>query len=133
MRSWVNWRAERDEALLMLEQIPTDGRIIAGKGIGTMESVHECRHMNVTSHVAQNTARPRDSAIDARSMRHAGYDVSQKRRERIEECGGWLKIIALLGQLKHRGLFNVACIFIFAAAACILVQMRKLIPIPAPA
>jgi hypothetical protein len=129
----VNGLAERDAALLMLEQIPSDGRITAGKGLGTMEFVHECRHMNVTSHVAQNTARPGDSAIDARSTRHAGHDVSQKRRERIEECVGWLKIIALLGQLKRRGLFKVACIFISAAAACILVQMRKLIPIPAAA
>jgi DDE family transposase len=129
----VNGRAERDAALLILEQIPSDGRITAGKGLGTMEFVDECRHMNVTSHVAQNTARPGDSAIDARSTRHAGYDVSQKRRERIEECFGWLKIIALLGQLKHRGLFKVTCIFIFAAAAYILVQMRKLIPIAAAA
>jgi hypothetical protein len=28
----------------------------------------------------------RTSAIDARTTRHAGYDVSQKRRKRIEEC-----------------------------------------------
>jgi len=73
------------------------------------------------------------SAIDARTTRHAGYDISQKRRKRIEECFGWLKDIVLLRKLKHRGLFKVAWIFTFAAAAYNLVRMRKLIPIRAAA
>lgn len=129
----ANGRAERDAALLMLEQVPSDGRITVGgdKGFDTAEFVHECRRMNVTPHVAQNTGRPGGSAVDARTTRHAGYDVSQKRRKRIEECFGWLKDIALLRKLKHRGLFKVAWIFTFAAAAYNLVRMRKLIPIPA--
>ena len=131
----ANGRAERDAALLMLEQIPGDGRITVGgdKGFDTAEFVHECRHMNATPHVAPNTGRPGGSAVDARTTRHAGYDVSQKRRKRIEECFGWLKDIALLRKLKHRGLFKVAWIFTFAAAAYNLVRMRKLIPVPAAA
>ena len=52
----------------------------------------------------------------------------QKKRKCIEECFGWLKDIALLRKLKHRGLFKVAWIFTFAAAAYNLVRMRKLIP-----
>ena len=131
----ANGRAERDAALLMLEQVPGDSRITVGgdKGFDTAEFVDQCRHMNVTPHVAENTARPGDSAIDARSTRHAGYKVSQKKRKRIEECFGWLKDIALLRKLKHRGLFKVAWIFTFAAAAYNLVRMRKLIPIKAVA
>jgi IS5 family transposase len=131
----ANGRAERDAALLMLEQVPGDGRISVGgdKGFDTAEFVAECRHMNVTPHVAQNTSRPGGSAIDARTTRHAGYTVSQKKRKRIEECFGWMKDIALLRKLKHRGLFKVAWIFTFAAAAYNLVRMRKLIPIPAAA
>jgi transposase len=126
-------RAERDAALLMLEQIPGDGRITVGgdKGFDTAEFVAECRHMNVTPHVAQNTGRRGGSAVDARTTRHSGYAVSQKKRKRIEECFGWLKDIALLRKLKHRGLFKVAWIFTFAAAAYNLVRMRKLIPVPA--
>ena len=94
----ANGRAERDAALLMLEQVPGDGRITVGgdKGFDTAEFVAECRQMNVTPHVAQNTGRPGGSAIDARTTRHAGYAVSQKKRKRIEECFGWLKDIALL-------------------------------------
>jgi hypothetical protein len=89
--------------------------------------------MNVTPLVAQNTARPGGSAIDTRTTRHAGYDLSQKKRKRIEECFGWLKDIALMRKLKHRGLFKVGWIFTFAAAAYNLVRMRKLIPIPSAA
>jgi hypothetical protein len=128
----ANGRAERDAALPMLEQVGGHGRITVGgdKGFDRAEFVAECRHMNVTPHVAQNTGRPGGSAIDARTTRRSGYAVSQKRK-RIEECFGWLKDIALLRKLKHRGLFKVAWIFTFAAAAYNLVRMRKLIPVPA--
>jgi transposase len=131
----ANGRAERDAALLMLEQVPGDSRITVGgdKGFDTAEFVEQCRHMNITPHVAQNDGRRGGSAIDARTTRHAGYKVSQKKRKRIEECFGWLKDIALLRKLKHRGLFKVAWIFTFAAAAYNLVRMRKLIPIKAVA
>ncbi len=126
----ANGRAERDAALMMLEQLAGGGRVTVGgdKGYDTAEFVDECRHMNVTPHVAQNTARSGGSAIDARTTRHAGYELSQKKRKRIEECFGWLKDIALLRKLKHRGLFKVGWIFTFAAAAYNLVRMRKLIP-----
>lgn len=131
----ANGRAERDAALVMLEQLGGNGRVTVGgdKGYDTAEFVDECRHMNVISHVAQNAARPGGSAIDTRTTRHAGYDLSQKKRKRIEECFGWLKDIALLRKLKHRGLFKVGWIFTFAAAAYNLVRMRKLIPIQASA
>ena len=79
----ANGRAERDAALLMLEQVPGDGRITVGgdKGFDTAEFVAECRHMNVTPHVAQNTGQAGGSAIDARTTRHRGYAVSQKKRK----------------------------------------------------
>jgi transposase len=131
----ANGRAERDAALLMLEQVPGDGRITVGgdKGFDTAEFIEQCRHMHVTPHVAQNNGRRGGSAVDARTTRHAGYEVSQKKRKRIEECFGWLKDIARLRKLRHRGLFKVAWIFTFAAAAYNLVRMRKLIPIQAVA
>ena len=115
----ANGRAERDAALVMLEQVPGDGRIRVGgdKGFDTTKFVRECRHMNVMPHVAQNSSRPGGSAIDVRTTRQAGYDISQKKRKRIEECFGWLKDIALLRKLKPRGLFKVAWIFTFATAA----------------
>jgi transposase len=124
----ANGRAERDAALLMLEQVPGGKRVTAGadKGYDTAEFVAECRHLRVTPHVARNTGRRGGSAIDARTVRHPGYAVSQRRRKRIEECFGWLKDIALLRKLKHRGLFRVGWIFTFAAAAYNLVRIRNL-------
>jgi transposase len=122
--------AERDAALLMLEQIPGGERVTVGgdKGYDTRDFVAECRNMNVTPHVAQNTKRKGGSAIDGRTTRHAGYDVSQKKRKRIEECFGWLKTIALMRKVKHRGLEKVGWVFTFAAAAYNLVRMKNLLP-----
>ena len=59
--------------------------------------------------------------------------MSQKKRKRIEECFGWIKDIALLRKLKHRGLNKVGWIFSFAAAAYNLVRLRKLISVAAGA
>jgi hypothetical protein len=48
--------AERDTALQMLEQLPGNRRVTVGgdKGFDTKDFVAECRHMQVTPHVAQN-------------------------------------------------------------------------------
>src|SRR5436309_5737705 len=99
----------------------------ADKGYDTREFVAECRQMNVTPHVAQNTNRTGGSAINGRTTRHAGYALSQRKRKRIEECFAWLKTVALLRKLRHRGIFKVGWIFTFAAAAYNLVRMRKLL------
>src|SRR5436305_158824 len=66
------------------------------------------------------------SAMDGRTTRHGGYEVSQKKRKRIEECFGWLKTIAMIRKVRHRGLENVGWVFTLAAAAYNLVRMRKL-------
>jgi hypothetical protein len=66
--------------------------------------------------VAQNNGRRGGSAIDPRATRHAGYGISQQKRKRIEECFGWLKTIALLRKVRHRGIFKVDWVFTFACA-----------------
>jgi transposase len=102
----ANGTAERDAALVMLERITTPRRITVGadKGYDTKDFVAECRQMNVTPHVAQNTKRNGGSAVDARTTRHASYAVSQLKRKRIEECFGWLKTVALIRKVRHRGI-----------------------------
>ena len=128
----ANGTAERDAALLMIEQIPAGQRVTIGadKGYDTREFVAECRQMNVTPHLSQNTHRAGGSAIDGRTTRHAGYQISQRKRKRIEECFGWLKTVALLRKLRHRGIFKVGWVFTFAATAYNLVRMRKLLASP---
>jgi transposase len=124
----ANGTAERDAALVMLEQIGGIQPLTVGgdKGFDTRDFVKECRHMRVTPHVAQNLARRGGSAIDGRTTRHLGYAVSQRKRKRIEECFGWLKTIALLRKVRHRGVCKVHWIFTFACAAYNLVRMRNL-------
>jgi transposase len=124
----ANGTAERDAALVMLEQLLGTQRVTVGgdKGYDTRDFVGECRHLNVTPHVAQNVKRSGGSAIDGRTTRHGGYEVSQRKRKRIEECFGWLKTIALMRKVRHRGLEKVNWVFTFAAAAYNLVRMRKL-------
>ena len=124
----ANGTAERDAALVMLEQIPGTKQVTVGgdKAYDTAEFVAECRNFKVTPHVAQNLERPGGSAIDARTTQHVGYAISQRKRKRIEECFGWLKTIALLRKVRHRGIFKVAWNFTFAAAAYNLIRMRNL-------
>jgi transposase len=131
----ANGTAERDAALVMLEQIPGGKQVTVGgdKGFDTRDFVAECRHLGVTPHVAQNLGRRGGSAIDGRTTHHAGYGRSQKKRKRIEECFGWLKTIALLRKVRHRGVCKVDWIFTFACAAYNLVRMRNLAAaVPAP-
>jgi transposase len=121
--------AERDAAMLMAERIEGDERVTlaADKGYDTKDFVKEMRQMNVTPHVSQNERRPGGSAIDGRTTRHAGYKISQQKRKRIEEVFGWLKIVGALRKTRHRGLFKVAWVFTFAAAAYNLVRVRNLL------
>ena len=127
--------AERLAAMAMLEQIPGTGRVTVGgdKGFDTAEFVRECRNMGVTPHVAQNLTRRGGSAVDARTTQHRGYRISQKKRKRIEECFGWLKTIALLRKVRHRGTLKVDWMFTFACAAYNLVRMRNLMASTVPA
>jgi transposase len=120
--------AERYGALEMLQEIPGTGRVTVGgdKGFDTADFVRECRNMGMTPHVAQNLKRRGGSAIDSRTTQHQGYAISQKKRKRIEECFGWLKTIALLRKVRHRGTLKVDWIFAFACAAYNLVRMRNL-------
>jgi len=129
----ANGTAERDAALLMMERLPGIQALTVGgdKGFDTRGFVAECRHLRMTPHVAQNLGRPGGSAIDGRTTRHPGYAVSQRKRKRIEECFGWLKTIALLRKVRHRGVCKVHWIFTLACAAYNLVRMRNLAAVPA--
>lgn len=121
--------AERDAAMLMAERIEGTERvtIAADKAYDTKDFVAEMRNLNVTPHVSQNEKRPGGSAIDGRTTRHAGYQLSQRKRKRIEEVFGWMKTVGMLRKTRHRGVFKVGWVFTFTAAAYNLVRMRNLL------
>jgi len=123
-----NGTAERDAAMMMAERVEGTERITVGadKAYDTKDFVSEMRGMNVTPHVSQNTKRPGGSAIDGRTTRHEGYQVSQRKRKRIEEVFGWMKTVGTLRKTRHRGLETVRWVFTFTAAAYNLVRMRNM-------
>jgi transposase len=124
-----NGTAERDAAMLMAERLEGTERVTLGgdKGYDTKDFVQEMRGMNVTPHVSQNLKRAGGSAIDRRTTRHAGYEISQRKRKRIEEVFGWMKTVGMLRKTRHRGVFKVGWVFTFTAAAYNLVRMRNLL------
>jgi hypothetical protein len=76
----ANGTAERDAALVMLEQILGTKPVTVGgdKAYDTADFVAECRNLKVTPHVAQNLDRPGESAIDARYCGRFGIVESSK-------------------------------------------------------
>jgi hypothetical protein len=123
----ANGRAERDAALLMAEAIPGGRRVTLGgdKNYDTQEFVRELRGMNITPHVAQNDTN-RSSAIDQRTTRQAGYEVSQQKRKRVEQSFGWMKMVGALKKVKLRGIDKVGWLFTFTGAAYNLCRLRNL-------
>lgn len=70
--------AERANAVEMLARLPKMARrrtIAADKGYDTKGFVADVRELGFTPHVAPNT---KHSAIDGRTTRHAGHQVSQR-------------------------------------------------------
>ena len=76
----------------------------ADKNYDTAEFVANCRARNITPHVAQNTRRPGGSAIDGRTSRHAGYEISQTKRQMAERIHAWPKTWSTMRRAMVRGL-----------------------------
>jgi transposase len=126
--------AERRAALAMVdERLPGRRRItLAGdKGYDTRDFVAHCRALTVTPHVARNEARPGGSALDARTVRHPGYAISQWIRKQVEEAFGWMKTIGGLRKTRYRGRERVQLHAYLVAAAYNLIRIARLAPAPA--
>jgi len=93
---------ERAAALRMARSLPGTHQktLAADKGYDTRDFVANIRFAGITPHVAQNIQSRRRSAIDGRTIRHAGYAQSINARKRIEQVFGWIKQAAGLRQLK---------------------------------
>jgi transposase len=122
--------AERDAALVMLGELPLTTRHVtvgADKLYDTREWVAAVRRMRITPHVAASVHRRGGSAIDGRTLRHAGYGLSQRKRKLVEQAFGWMKTVGLFRKLRHRGGRLVDWLFTFGAAAYNLVRWRNLV------
>jgi transposase/IS5 family transposase len=116
--------AERETALDMLENVPGSRRITVGadKGYDTEDFVTPCREMNVTPHVA----RRQWSSLDQRTVRHPGYQVSQRVRNRVEEIFGWIKTVGGGRKLRYTGVERNQLWAELTVAAYNLIRMAKL-------
>lgn len=83
-------------------------------------------HIAVQGHVTK-TGKTRKTAIDQRTRRHKGYDISQILRKRVEEVFGWTKYGAGLTQTKFRGLARVSASFLMTATAYNLIRLPNLL------
>ena len=102
----------------------------ADKGFDSADFVADMRDFNVSPHVAQNTTHRR-SAIDGRTTRHHGYEISQRKRKLVEEPFGWGKTIGGLARPMLRGVQRLAFKFTLTMAAYDLIKLPKLIGIAA--
>jgi transposase len=121
--------AERDAAVMMLEEsIGPDGNATVGgdKGYDTRDFVADCRELGVTPHVAQNINARRGSAIDGRTTHHAGYEISQQFRKRIEEVWGWMKTVGGFRKTRFKGQQRTEAAAFMVGAAYNLVRMANL-------
>ncbi len=105
--------AEREAAVVLLTAEGRAKTVGGDKHFDVASFVAAVRELDVTPHVAQKD----HSAIDARTTRHAGYDVSQRKRTLIEQVFGWMKTVGGLRKLLHRGGELVDWILTFTAAA----------------
>jgi IS5 family transposase len=125
--------AERDAALEMLGRLPatTRRRTLAGdKGYDSAPFVADVREMRITPHLAPNTTRQR-STIDGRTTRHAGHQVSQRIRKRIEEPFGWIKTIAGGRKLRYIGKARNRAWFVMTGAIYNILRITALDTAPA--
>jgi transposase len=127
--------AEREAALDLVDgHRPGERRITLGadKAFDIDGFVQALRERKITPHIAidghlTKTGKRRKTAIDGRTLRHVGYDISQCCRKRIEEVFGWIKTTGGIAQVKVRGLAKVRAVFTFAILAYNLVRIPKLL------
>ena len=127
--------AERDAGLIMAYRRWRKNRrrgprapisVGADKAYDTRDFVKTLRDMRIRPHVAQNLKRSGGSAIDQRTTRHNGYQISQKKRPLIEKAFGWMKQTGGMRKTKLRGLWKVGWQFLMTAAAFNLWRLPKL-------
>lgn len=125
----AGYHAEHDAALDMLEaQGGLNRKTLGGdKHYDNDEFCSALRKKNVTPHVAQNIhARKHRSAVDARTTRHPGYEISQRKRKRVEEIFGWLKQFGPMRRMHYRGMKRVEYFFKFAVGVYNLLRIHNL-------
>ena len=126
--------AQRTETEATKEILARQGRkrvrpvtLGADKGYHTKDFVAHLRQRGIAPHIAQIDGR-NTPGLDARTTRHAGYAISQRKRKRVEEIFGWMKAYGGLRRTLVRGLARVQMHAYIVGAAYNLLRMSRLDP-----
>jgi transposase len=126
--------AEHESALDMIDSLGTKGNKTLGadKHYDNEDFCNNLRKKKVTPHIAMNKhARKHSSAIDGRTTRHPGYEISQRKRKRVEEIFGWLKGFSIIRRPHFRGLDRIEYLFKFAVSVYNILRIRNLLEVSA--
>lgn len=101
----------------------------ADKGYHIKDFVAYLRRKKIAPHIAQIENRD-TPGLDARTTRHMGYQISQRKRKRVEEIFGWMKQYGGLRRTLVRGLTRVQMHAYVVGAAYNLLRLSRLQPVP---
>lgn len=122
-------QGEWEAALDMSERINGGKRRItlaADKAYDEAEFLRRAREGMITPHVQKHESEKRRSNLDGRTTRHSGYKTSIKKRKRIEHIFGWLKTVALMRKVRHRGKAKLQWLFTLAVSGYNLLRMSRM-------
>lgn len=125
----ANGFAEREVALQRVGRAKPVGKRVtlgADRAYDTRGFVAGCHQRGVVPHVAQNQHERRRSAIDRRTTRHPGYQMSQRVRMRVEQIFGWMKSIGGLRRTRFRGKRRTQLAATIVAVAYNLLRLSSL-------
>jgi transposase len=97
----------------------------ADKGYHNRGFVEWLRERDIAPHLARIDNR-RTPGLDARTTRHAGYLVSQRKRKRIEEIFGWIKTVGGLRKTRFIGIAKTQLAAYLVGAAYNLMRMARM-------
>ncbi|HEY7617528.1 MAG TPA: IS5 family transposase [Terriglobales bacterium] len=123
-------RAEREAALVLLDQVATGKRRTLGADKQYQEPrfVSALRERDIVPHVAEyERGNLQRNSLRAEERNSAGFLHSQRKRKLVEQSFAWIKHWAGLRQVKLRSRRRVEWLFQIAATAYNLVRMRRLL------
>jgi transposase len=95
------------------------------KSYHNAEFVDGCRKRALAPHVAEMKGRE-VAGLDGRTTRQKSYAVSQRKRKRVEEIFGWMKVIGGLRRSRFIGIARTGLWAYFVGAAYNLVRLARL-------
>lgn len=97
------------------------------KGYYNKAFVAWLRGRKIAPHIARIEGRSAPG-LDARTTRHEGYAISQRKRKRIEEIFGWMKAVGGFRKSRFVGIAKTQLAAYMVGAAYNLLRMARLQP-----